>query len=622
MLQPSSGPALDDHEVTLDPRRPGRGHRRRPAPSDPQPARERPEPHAARHAHHGVQRRCATAMPTLVVEDDGPGIDPAAAAARVRALRARRRRHRPRAAPDSAWRSSTRSATSHGATVTMTSLPELHGTRFEIAFPRRWTWTDADPGAAGDGRAGRVARSDLDDDRQDHRPAPQPVIDERRKVVVQLLLEQVDLVDAVCVARARASARPRHGSPDAGSRPARRTARPGRSPRCRRPGAPSDSEIVATTMKMPSAESIRRSRSATSAGSPISTPSTKIMPDCSGSTEARTLLVDLERQPVVSLEDVVRVDADRLGELAVQVDPLVVAMHRHHIARPHEVQHQLESPRRSRGPRRGSERRRSSPRRSRCGSSRSTVSLTARSLPGIGVAEKTTVSPSRSLIWRWSLCAIRRSAESGSPCEPVEITTTRWSGQSSTSCGWIRIPSGTSMCPSERPIPTFLRIERPTSATLRPSADGGVDHLLHAVDVRGEAGDDDPPLRPRRRPPPDAARRRAPTARSRGGRRWSSRRRAAARPRAPARPAAGRRPARRRPESGRTCSRRSSARCRGHRSARPRRCRGSSASCGSARRRRRRPRSRRRARTSTSSTSRSLCSSSFERAIAIVSREP
>jgi hypothetical protein len=41
---------------------------------------------------------------------------------------------------------------------------------------------------------------------------------------------------------------------------------------------PSCSEIVATTMKIPSAESMRRSRSATSVGSPMSTPSTKIMP--------------------------------------------------------------------------------------------------------------------------------------------------------------------------------------------------------------------------------------------------------------------------------------------------------------------------------------------------------
>ncbi len=39
-------------------------------------------------------------------------------------------------------------------------------------------------------------------------------------------------------------------------------------------------------------------------------------------------------------------------------------------------------------------------------------------------------------------------------------------------------------------------IERPTKATLRPCACGGVEHLLHAVHVRGEAGHDDPALRP------------------------------------------------------------------------------------------------------------------------------
>ena len=32
------------------------------------------------------------------------------------------------------------------------------------------------------------------------------------------------------------------------------------------------------------------------------------------------------------------------------------------------------------------------------------------------------------------------------------------------------MPSGTSMCPSVRPMLTFLRIERPSSATLRPLA--------------------------------------------------------------------------------------------------------------------------------------------------------
>ena len=38
-------------------------------------------------------------------------------------------------------------------------------------------------------------------------------------------------------------------------------------------------------------------------------------------------------------------------------------------------------------------------------------------------------------------------------------------------------------------------IDRPTKATLRPWACGGVEHLLDAVHVAGEAGDDDPARR-------------------------------------------------------------------------------------------------------------------------------
>ncbi len=102
--------------------------------------------------------------------------------------------------------------------------------------------------------------------------------------------------------------------------------------------------------------------------------------------------------------------------------------------------------------------------------SRSIVSLTARSLPGIGVAENTTVSPSRSSTGGWSRWAMRRSALSGSPCDPVEITTSFSSGQLSSSRGAMSRPSGTRAMPSERAMLTFLRIERPTRQTLRPSA--------------------------------------------------------------------------------------------------------------------------------------------------------
>ncbi len=74
------------------------------------------------------------------------------------------------------------------------------------------------------------------------------------------------------------------------------------------------------------------------------------------------------------------------------------------------------------------------------------------------------------------------------------MITTRSSGKSSISRGPTSRPSGISMWPSVRPMPTFLRIERPTSATLRSSARGGVDDLLHAVDVRREARHHDAPL--------------------------------------------------------------------------------------------------------------------------------
>ena len=65
--------------------------------------------------------------------------------------------------------------------------------------------------------------------------------------------------------------------------------------------------------------------------------------------------------------------------------------------------------------------------------------------------------------------AIRRSAESGSPWLPVEMTTTFSSGKSSISRGWMKIPSGAFAIPRLEAMLKFLRIERPTSATLRSS---------------------------------------------------------------------------------------------------------------------------------------------------------
>ena len=143
---------------------------------------------------------------------------------------------------------------------------------------------------------------------------------------------------------------------------------------------------------------------------------------------------------------------------------------------------------------------------------RSIVSLTARSLPGIGVAEKITVSPSCSSTCGWSPWAMRRSAESGSPWLPVEITTSLWSGKSSISLAPTSIPSGTSMWPSLRPMFTFLRIERPTSETLRPSAAAASTTCCTRWMFEAKQVTTMRPLAARERPPRAAARRSTPTA--------------------------------------------------------------------------------------------------------------
>ena len=74
----------------------------------------------------------------------------------------------------------------------------------------------------------------------------------------------------------------------------------------------------------------------------MSTPSTKIIPDCSGSPNRAPRSSISSGSPFSPLEHVVGVDPDRVGELGVQVDPLVVAVDRHHVARLDEVEHQLQ----------------------------------------------------------------------------------------------------------------------------------------------------------------------------------------------------------------------------------------------------------------------------------------
>jgi len=125
------------------------------------------------------------------------------------------------------------------------------------------------------------------------------------------------------------------------------------------------------------------------------------MPDCTGSEKRAAPLVDVERQPVLALEDVPRVTPTASGELRMDAQALEVSVERHHVARLDEVEHQLDllriavtggvHRRVARGDHVAAD-----------VVERSIVSFTARSLPGIGVAEKTTVSPSFSCTCGWS----------------------------------------------------------------------------------------------------------------------------------------------------------------------------------------------------------------------------
>ena len=56
---------------------------------------------------------------------------------------------------------------------------------------------------------------------------------------------------------------------------------------------------------------------------------------------------------------------------------------------------------------------------------------------------RTTVSSDSMRIWWWLRLAIRDSADSGSPCDPVETSTTLDAGRCSTSFMSIISPSGT-----------------------------------------------------------------------------------------------------------------------------------------------------------------------------------
>ena len=82
----------------------------------------------------------------------------------------------------------------------------------------------------------------------------------------------------------------------------------------------------------------------------------------------------------------------------------------------------------------------------------------------------TTTSPSPTRSHLLSPVAINERADIGSPWEPVEITHISPGGTVSTCSMSIRAPLGMVMMPSRMPSSTFLPMERPSVATLRPLA--------------------------------------------------------------------------------------------------------------------------------------------------------
>ena len=77
------------------------------------------------------------------------------------------------------------------------------------------------------------------------------------------------------------------------------------------------------------------------------------------------------------------------------------------------------------------------------------------------------MSPERRFTCRCSPRDIRDSADSGSPCEPVEISSTWSGGRSSTLSSDRTSPSGTVSSPRSCAICMLRTIERPTKAILR-----------------------------------------------------------------------------------------------------------------------------------------------------------
>ena len=271
--------------------------------------------------------------------------------------------------------------------------------------------------------------------------------------------------------------------------------------------------------------------------------------------------VDLERASVLSAEDRLRRDPHGLGQLGVQAQPLVVAVHRHHVARLREVEHQLQL---------------------------LGVAVAGGVHGHVGRGDHARAEPVDAvdrLVHRSLVAGDRRGREDhGVAVVQVHV---RVIAVGHAAQRRERLALRPCRDDHELVVREVLDLLRAHQQTLRdvdvaehapdvrvlahraadqrdaPADRGrGIHHLLDPVDVRGEAGDDDAALAAGEHLHAGAAPRSTRTATRRGGRRSSSRRRGAAAARGPARRASRRRRARRPPASGRTCSRRSSASCR------------------------------------------------------------
>ena len=125
------------------------------------------------------------------------------------------------------------------------------------------------------------------------------------------------------------------------------------------------------------------------------------------------------------------------------------------------------------------------------------VRCTDSSLPGMGFALMTTVSASRRLTIRCSPAAMRTSAESGSPCAPVQRIASSLSGMRSCSFGVTNMP-GWHVQVAELLGDLDVLEHRPPDDEAAPSAClRGVDRLLQSRDVGRERRHQDPALRRR-----------------------------------------------------------------------------------------------------------------------------